>query len=172
MSTSLAVISGFQAGETFVLPIGKRLKVGRGAQADIYLSADPLVSDVHCAVWSDHKGCYLEDLGGRGGTLLNGHKVRQGVLKHGDEIVAGITHFRVRITDPPPASDPNAALLPEERVSKQTRLQPSGVSASPDVRGVVQILAAKAHPWFAILDAARNSQVVEWLNASEQEHQS
>ena len=172
MSTSLTVISGFQAGETFVLPIGKRLEVGRGAQADIYLHADPLVSDVHCAVWSDHKGCYLEDLGGRDGTLLNGHKVRQGVLKNGDQIVAGITHFRVRITDPVPASDSNGALLPEERVSKQTRFQPSGVSASPDVQGVVQILASEAQPLFAILDAARDSQVVEWLNASEQEHQS
>jgi len=173
MPTSLDVISGFQAGETFVLPTGKRLKVGRGAQADIYLSADPLASDVHCVVWSDHKACYLEDLGGRGGTLLNGRKVlRQGALKHGDEIVAGITHFRVRITDPMPASGPHGALLPEERVSNQTPLQPSGASASRDVQGVVQILAAEAQQLFAILDAARDSQVVEWLNASEQEHQS
>ena len=154
MSTSLDVISGFQAGETFVLPTGKRLKVGRGAQADIYLSADPLALDVHCVVWSDQKGCYLEDLGGRDGTLLNGHKVlRRGALKHGDEIVAGITHFRVRITDPMPASDPHGALLPEEPVSKQTRFQPSDVSASRDVQGIVQILASEAQPLFAILDA-------------------
>jgi hypothetical protein len=172
MSASLEIISGSDAGEKFVLPLGKRMKVGRANDADIYLRADPLVSDLQFAIWSDEGGCYIEDLSSQHGTLLNGREVRQGVIKNGDEIVAGITHFLVRIGEVAPARVAGDACLFLTQSIKQTLPNASYIPAIHDFDGVLQILRTEAQPLFAILDAARDSKVSEWLRTCGQECQS
>jgi pSer/pThr/pTyr-binding forkhead associated (FHA) protein len=54
---------------------GRRILVGRAASADMRLG-DPRVSRLHARIEMREDGVYVEDLGSRNGTLLNGEFVR------------------------------------------------------------------------------------------------
>jgi pSer/pThr/pTyr-binding forkhead associated (FHA) protein len=76
-------------GETFALR--DELTVGRGGGCGIVLD-DTFVSQVHARVfWRDGEA-YVEDLGSRNGTLLNGHPVLSPeLLRRGDKVQFGKT---------------------------------------------------------------------------------
>ncbi|MBX7259505.1 MAG: sigma 54-interacting transcriptional regulator [Candidatus Hydrogenedentes bacterium] len=64
------------------------LTIGREPGCDIVLS-DPLVSRRHCRVQSKDTGLWIEDLGSRNPTLVNGLPVERQSLRIGDEISVG-----------------------------------------------------------------------------------
>ena len=69
--------------------LGRRILVGRAPSADVRID-DPRVSRLHARIEMRDDGVYVEDLGSRNGTLVDGAPVvssRQ--LAHGDEITIG-----------------------------------------------------------------------------------
>jgi pSer/pThr/pTyr-binding forkhead associated (FHA) protein len=69
--------------------LGRRILVGRAASADVRID-DPRVSRLHARIEMRDDGVYVEDLGSRNGTYVNGEPVvssRQ--LARDDEITIG-----------------------------------------------------------------------------------
>lgn len=69
--------------------LGRRILVGRAASADVRID-DPRVSRLHARIEMRDDGVYVEDLGSRNGTFVDGEPVvnsRQ--LASGDEITLG-----------------------------------------------------------------------------------
>jgi pSer/pThr/pTyr-binding forkhead associated (FHA) protein len=69
--------------------LGRRILVGRAPSADVRID-DPRVSRLHARIEMREDGVYVEDLGSRNGTLVDGTPVvssRQ--LAHGAELTIG-----------------------------------------------------------------------------------
>ncbi len=67
---------------------GRRVLVGRAPTADLRID-DPRVSRLHARIEMRDDGVYLEDLGSRNGTLVNGVPSAGGRLTAGDDIRIG-----------------------------------------------------------------------------------
>ena len=69
--------------------LGRRILVGRAPSADVCID-DPRVSRLHARIEMRDDGVYVEDLGSRNGTLVDGEPVVNGrQLATGDEITIG-----------------------------------------------------------------------------------
>ena len=70
-----------------------QLVVGRAADCDVVVD-DPAVSQKHAAIlWDGQKGL-LRELGSSNGTYLNGIRLgSRAVLRTGDELAFGLSHF-------------------------------------------------------------------------------
>jgi hypothetical protein len=83
-----------------VLPDGRRVPldqetaaIGRMPDCSVVLS-DPQVSRRHAEIRPDHDGYRLVDLGSMNGTLVNGTRIAEHLLRDGDEITVGATTLR------------------------------------------------------------------------------
>lgn len=71
------------------LPEGGRIEVGRALENDVKL-VDPALSRRHCAFFEKDGRVFVEDLGSRNGTFVNGEAVaRPRRLSPGDEVTFG-----------------------------------------------------------------------------------
>src|SRR5438874_7587784 len=76
-------------GETF--PLADEVTVGRGGGCGIVLS-DDFVSQVHARLYRRDGDVYVEDLGSRNGTYVNGEAVQRATrLRRGDQLQFGQT---------------------------------------------------------------------------------
>ncbi|MFI5046875.1 MAG: FHA domain-containing protein [Acidimicrobiia bacterium] len=76
-------------GETFML--GDELTVGRGGGCGIVLD-DGFVSQVHARLYLRDGSAWVEDLGSRNGTLVNGQPLQGALrLRRGDQVQFGQT---------------------------------------------------------------------------------
>jgi pSer/pThr/pTyr-binding forkhead associated (FHA) protein len=71
--------------------------VGRHRGCDVRL-ASPRVSRRHCCLTRCRDGVLVRDLGSTHGTLINGQRVEEGVLRPGDEL--SIAHCRYQLEGP------------------------------------------------------------------------
>jgi hypothetical protein len=77
-------------GELFTL--GEELTVGRGGGCGIVLGDDSFVSQVHARLYRRDGDVYVEDLGSRNGTFLNGQAIATATrLRRGDQVQFGET---------------------------------------------------------------------------------
>jgi len=77
-------------GESYDL--ADELTVGRGGGCGIVLADDSFVSTVHARVFRRDGTVYVEDLGSRNGTLLNGEPLANAApLRRGDHVQFGQT---------------------------------------------------------------------------------
>ena len=67
---------------------GRRILVGRAQTADLRID-DPRVSRLHARIEMRDDGVYVEDLGSRNGTMVNGVVTEGRRLAGGDEIRIG-----------------------------------------------------------------------------------
>lgn len=88
----LEVTAGPDAGQTRRFK-GVRMVIGRTPGVDFQLS-DQSVSRRHIELVHGNQGTVLRDLGSGNGTKVNGTKVSEKVLEHGDEIAIGKTRIR------------------------------------------------------------------------------
>lgn len=99
---------GPRRGTKAVLRPGEALAVGRSDLADLAVPEDPDLSPKHFELrWDGARG-HLRDLGGRGGTRLNGEPVTAAEVPHGGWIRAGGNDFTVYVeghTPPPPVEE-------------------------------------------------------------------
>ena len=75
MQAYLRVIAGPDAGRTIELARGGKLTIGRGEKSDTHL-ADLDVSRLHCELLWEGDEFHLVDLESVGGTLVDGHRIR------------------------------------------------------------------------------------------------
>ena len=86
----LIVLAGSTVGEMFKLP-GGEATIGRGKRSEIELF-DEGVSRAHARILSAGDAVWVEDLGSRNGTFVNGDRVERKVkLADGDKIQVGRT---------------------------------------------------------------------------------
>jgi len=99
MVTKLIVASGKSAGRSIAIKRNKLL-IGRAEECDVRpLSED--VSRRHCAVHVGPAEVWVEDLGSRNGTFVNGEKISAKVpVKDGDIIRVGSLELKVSCTEP------------------------------------------------------------------------
>jgi serine/threonine protein kinase len=97
MQAYLRVTAGPDVSRNFDLTEGLTLTIGRGEKSNTKLT-DASVSRLHCTVrWEDGK-FVLTDLDSVGGTLVDGQKVKEHVLKHGQEFQIGGTRLKLHTT--------------------------------------------------------------------------
>ena len=82
----LVVIAGANVGEMF--PVGGGLVIGRGGDAAVRVMDDE-ISRRHARIAVLGKDIFVEDLGSKNGTFVNGTPVRRQVLRDGDKIQVG-----------------------------------------------------------------------------------
>lgn len=98
----LAVTAGPDAGTALELRPGAGHLLGRHAEAAYRLN-DPRVSRFHCEVRNEGGAVTLIDQGGSGGTLVNGARVTEHVLRDGDTVRVGDTTLRFETASHPEA---------------------------------------------------------------------
>jgi len=98
MTSCLRIIvqAGPGAGETFVLQPGDRAVAGRAPECRIAIPDNGL-SRRHLELTWDGTHCKLFDLGSTNGTLANGRRVKEALLRSGDRVEAGETLLRVEV---------------------------------------------------------------------------
>jgi pSer/pThr/pTyr-binding forkhead associated (FHA) protein len=112
-------------GENVLKEIGvgeAPVSIGRSPKGDIFID-NPAVSFQHARVYSQTGVFYVEDLGSLNGTFLNGARITQAPLSHGDVITVG--KHTVRFSLDRPGAKPAPAPLPKpqedtEEVAKLT----------------------------------------------------
>jgi hypothetical protein len=144
LRVKLKVVQGPEADEEFVIEKDKSLRFGSNASLAEAVFADAEMSLVHFAVTVDALEARIRDLNSRTGTFVNGQRVVQEKLKHGDKVEAGAVVFAVEVeTDKKP---------PHVAVAKILRNDPA--------------------PLFALLDSARDPGILPLVADSGQPYQS
>ena len=93
----LIVIAGANVGEMY--PVGGGLVIGRGADASVRVMDDE-ISRRHARIAVLGKEIFVEDLGSKNGTFVNGAAVRRHALRDGDKIQVGAsTVLRFSVQD-------------------------------------------------------------------------
>jgi predicted component of type VI protein secretion system len=88
-----------QEDKVFVLEQGKTYRIGRAKDADIRLK-DIKVSRDHAMVRAENDQYYVEDLGSRNGTYVNGEKTSGRMeIKDGDQIRLGFSVLQFFLAD-------------------------------------------------------------------------
>ena len=136
----ILILSGISKGLKYQIPTSGTI-LGRQSTNDIPLPDDQ-VSRQHCRIFWEQNGCYLEDLGSRNGTLVNGDKVSgRCLLASQDEIAVGDTKLRFCAEEELPLSSPPlreialpqpAAPVPQpspKRVTRQMQRPPRAAAA-------------------------------------------
>jgi hypothetical protein len=109
-------MSGHHRGHTIEFAAPRTFVLGRSASSDVQLY-DVKLSRRHCAFKIDHEGVQFKDLGSVNGTFLNGGRVQQGFLNHGDVIRLGDIDMQIAVdaadykAKGPPAISPPPAHL-------------------------------------------------------------
>ncbi len=99
MVTKLIVASGKSAGRTIAIKRNKLL-IGRAEECDVRPLSEE-VSRRHCAVHVGPADVWVEDLGSRNGTFVNGEKIAAKIrVKDGDIIRVGGLELKVSCTEP------------------------------------------------------------------------
>ena len=99
----------FSGDQSFELPPGRTLVVGRGVSSDIAIY-DPTISRRHAELTVGPDGVQVRDLGSSNGTCINGSRITAGRLNPNDSITFGKVLFQLK----------------EQRVSGQS---PAGLAA-------------------------------------------
>jgi hypothetical protein len=111
----LEVTNGPFSGRKAWLRAGQVLKIGRTERADFTVPHDKNMSGLHFTLECDQDLCRVRDAESANGTAVNGEKVTESLLKHGDEIIAGSTKFKINI-------EGSRAVVGEEAASRTIRL--------------------------------------------------
>ena len=100
MKLNLTVIAGPDQGQSFELPAGQTMVLGRGDQADIRVS-DPAVSRAHFEASNQGDELLVADSGSRSGLFVDGAKVTTANVAVGAIIQVGDTKMRVSVVGEP-----------------------------------------------------------------------
>lgn len=103
MVTRLIVSSGKSAGRTISIKRNKLL-IGRADECDVRPLSDE-VSRRHCAIHVGPAEVWVEDLGSRNGTFVNGVRIAEKTrVSDGDMVRVGALELKVSCTDPATAA--------------------------------------------------------------------
>jgi pSer/pThr/pTyr-binding forkhead associated (FHA) protein len=84
-------------GERRELEVTGPITIGRSRTATVYLD-DKTLSREHTRFYLDHGRVFVQDLGSKNGTYLNGILLKQAeALQHGDRVKVGVALFTVTL---------------------------------------------------------------------------
>jgi len=180
MVVILEAVSGPVAGRRVEVRAGTILRIGRTTKSDYPIGEDSYLSGLHFAVECDGAQCRVRDMGSSNGTFVNGSRVTEQVVREGDSLVAGGSTFTIHIDTMPPITGvglPRVATSATPTMAIGTRVDRTvpefpPVAASPwsgFSRPQSALLNALYNPGdavFAVLDAARDSRIPAFLDAS------
>ncbi|MFM8414650.1 MAG: FHA domain-containing protein [Planctomycetota bacterium] len=139
MVTKLIVASGKSAGRTIAIKRNKLL-IGRAEECDVRPLSEE-VSRRHCAVIVGPADAWVEDLGSRNGTFVNGTRIEAKTkLADGDLIRVGSLELRVS------RQEPAAAKGPGEDVSRLLMADDTDAANADTTRSVASAKPAEADP--------------------------
>jgi adenylate cyclase len=98
--------------QTFELPEGRTLVVGRGVASDIAIY-DPTISRRHAELTVGADGVEVKDVGSSNGTCINGTRVSDGQLRLEDTITFGKVSFRLTLRGSPAGAIQRPAIAAE-----------------------------------------------------------
>jgi hypothetical protein len=125
----LHVIAGPAAGRKIHLASGQTAQFGSTEWADFSFPRDTAMADQHFAFACTPQGCAVRDLKSAAGTLVNGEKTTEAIVRTGDQITAGNTTFVVQINgEPLPAA---SAFVPPATKAAGTPGSPAKAAAAP-----------------------------------------
>jgi pSer/pThr/pTyr-binding forkhead associated (FHA) protein len=135
MVTKLVVASGKSAGRTISIKRDKLL-IGRAEECDVRPLSEE-VSRRHCAVIVGPADAWIEDLGSRNGTFVNGTRIEAKTrLADGDMIRVGSLELRVSsrpaAAAPGGESDVSRWLMTDEKTANTSDTTKSVPTATPD----------------------------------------
>ena len=148
MPYRLVSLSGDQ---TYELPPGRSLVVGRGVSSDIAIY-DPTISRRHAELTVGADGVRVKDLGSSNGTCINGTRVNAGQLNPNDSITFGKVLFQLKDQkasgERPGAALPLPAhLVPGDTIIRQLMVSsggPAGITTRDQPSGFGQLRVAAA----------------------------
>ena len=104
-STSSSTLSLIEVASQRVHPLGDRVRIGRGTDADIRLD-DPMVALAHAELIGHGDGSVtVRDLGSRHGTFVGNRRIDEARLRDGDELLIGPIALRLAAAPPAAAGD-------------------------------------------------------------------
>jgi serine/threonine-protein kinase len=115
MQIDLRVLAGPYKGRVFSFTQADTFLIGRTIDSHLYLPEDKFFSRHHCLLEITPPHCRLRDLGSTNGTYVNGRRVAEASLQHGDEIQGGETVLRVDVTSTEPGSGNQSPLDPSPK---------------------------------------------------------
>lgn len=158
MLLTLQITSGPAAGKTIRLQPGQSVRIGRTDRSDFPIAADAHLSSMHFEVEVSSTACRVRDLRSTNGTLLNGQKLTEALLSHDDVIVAGQSVFRVVIAG--------------KALAANAHLDPALLTDQSPHQRLLTLLRSEFQPLYALIDSARDIQILAFLAQAKEEHQS
>jgi pSer/pThr/pTyr-binding forkhead associated (FHA) protein len=154
----LKALSGSSPTREIRVEAGSDIRVGRSSPSDVTFPQDHEMSSVHFGLRHDGENGWVSDLNSRNGTRVNGELIKSAILWDGDSIVAGQTKFTATI---------------ERNVSVGALRDHEAASAPGALSGdLLEMLCTRFQPLYAVLDAARDPQVLELIRGSHEDFQS
>jgi serine/threonine-protein kinase len=101
MAVRVQVLDGPHAGAVVTWDRPGPYLIGRAPHAQLALLHDLVASLEHCRLEVNDRGCVIQDLGSRQGTLVNGSAVSRSFLQSGDVIKVGLSRLSVTISAAP-----------------------------------------------------------------------
>jgi serine/threonine protein kinase len=114
MHVNLRVLAGPYKGRIFTFTQHDTFLIGRTNDAHLCLPDDRFFSRHHCLLEIDPPRCFLRDLGSTNGTFVNGKRVSETFLKHGDQIQGGESVLLVEVTAPLTSNDNSKAAVVQQ----------------------------------------------------------
>jgi eukaryotic-like serine/threonine-protein kinase len=111
MHVNLRVLAGPYKGRIFTFTQHDTFLIGRTNDAHLCLPDDRFFSRHHCLLEIDPPRCFLRDLGSTNGTFVNGKRVSETFLKHGDQIQGGESVLLVEVSAPLMNNDSSSAVV-------------------------------------------------------------
>lgn len=98
MQVNLRVLAGPYKGRVFPFDEHDTFLIGRNNEAHLCLPDDRFFSRNHCLLEIVPPRCFLRDLGSTNGTFVNGKRVNQTFLRHGDQVQGGATVLMIEVS--------------------------------------------------------------------------
>ncbi|HEY3011538.1 MAG TPA: adenylate/guanylate cyclase domain-containing protein [Gemmatimonadales bacterium] len=141
----------FSGDQSFELPHGRSLVVGRGLSSDIAIY-DPTISRRHAELTVGTDGVQVKDLGSSNGTCINGSRVSAGRLHPNDSITFGKVLFQLKEMRPSGPGSGGATAAPPNPVLGDTIVRqlmvsgggPPGITSRDRSSGFGQLRVAAA----------------------------
>lgn len=109
------------------------LLVGRHPECDLHLN-HPCVSRRHCCIILSDNDLYIRDLGSRHGVWVNGERVAERQLTHGDQIAVAPFYFRVLMS---PVVPEDCFVNPGTRQNPPEPLKESEINSLTDLETMI-----------------------------------
>ncbi len=136
---------GHLQGNTF--PLGEQqVVIGRDPSSDITLNPESAASRRHAAVYPQNGRWRIQDLGSVNGTILNGSRLEDGELSHGDEIVIGdeVFTFEEDTNGSVAGGHDQAPPVPPEAPAARQKAAPASMPAgSPEVQAMIRQMSER-----------------------------